>query len=176
VAKKMNADNHAAYLDSTTDYTYDPVDRLAKSVKTGTGAGTETYVHDDNANVVSQTVKGTATTYSYDRNRLLTATTSGGTANYNYDPFGRQESVVSGGKVIDRSVYDGFDHVVESQKADETGALKSTTYTFDPAGPHRLQDVGRQDDRLQLHGPLGRGPRGGGRRNAHEVLSVQPVG
>jgi hypothetical protein len=36
VAKKMNADNH----DSTTDYTYDPVDRLAKSVKTGNGART----------------------------------------------------------------------------------------------------------------------------------------
>ncbi|MGW4546289.1 hypothetical protein ACWEN4_07905 [Streptomyces violaceorubidus] len=29
-------------------------------------------------------------------------------------------------------MYDGFDHVVESQKADATGAWKSTTYTFDP--------------------------------------------
>ncbi|MFF3871369.1 hypothetical protein [Streptomyces sp. NPDC001978] len=34
----MNADNHSAYLPSTTD-TYDPADRLAKSVKTGNGAG-----------------------------------------------------------------------------------------------------------------------------------------
>ncbi|MFE5023482.1 DNA/RNA non-specific endonuclease [Streptomyces sp. NPDC056656] len=135
VAKKMNADDHAAYLSSTTDYSYDPADRLAKSVKTGNGAGTETYVHDDNANVVSQTLKGTTTTtttYQYDRNRLLSATTDGVTANYNYDPFGRQESTTSGGKVIERSVYDGFDHVVESQNADDTGALKSTTYTFDP--------------------------------------------
>ncbi|MFD9221188.1 DNRLRE domain-containing protein [Streptomyces sp. NPDC060064] len=132
VGKKMNADNHAAYLDSTTDYTYDPLNRLAKSVKTGTGAGTETYVHDDNANVVSQTVKGTTTAFNYDRNRLLTATVSGATANYNYDPYGRQESVTSAGRTIERSVYDGFDHVVESQKADDTGALKSTTYTFDP--------------------------------------------
>ncbi|WP_382054208.1 DNRLRE domain-containing protein [Streptomyces atrovirens] len=132
VAKKMNADNHAAYLDSTTDYSYDPANRLIKSVKTGNGAGTETYVHDDNANVVSQTVKGTSTTYRYDRNRLLTATTSGVTADYNYDPFGRQESVTAQGKVISRSVYDGFDHVVESQKMDDTGAMKSTTYTFDP--------------------------------------------
>jgi len=132
VAKKMNADNHAAYLDSTTDYTYDPVDRLAKSVKTGNGAGTETYVHDDNANVISQTAGDTTTTYNYDRNRLLSATTGGATANYNYDPFGRQESVSSGGKVISRSVYDGFDHVVESQQMDDAGALKSTTYTFDP--------------------------------------------
>ncbi|MFC8421082.1 DNRLRE domain-containing protein [Streptomyces sp. NPDC057236] len=132
VAKKMNADNHAAYLDSTTDYSYDPANRLTKSVKTGNGAGTETYVHDDNANVVSQTVEGTSTTYHYDRNRLLTATTSGVTANYTYDPFGRQQSVTSGGEVISRNVYDGFDHVVESQKADDTGAMKSTTYTFDP--------------------------------------------
>ncbi|MEU7036169.1 DNRLRE domain-containing protein [Streptomyces sp. NPDC046237] len=132
VAKKMNADNNAAYLDSTTDYTYDPADRLAKSVKTGNGAGTDTYVHDDNANVISQTVKGTSTTYDYDRNRLKSAAMGGSTATYNYDPFGRQESVVAGGKVIERSVYDGFDHVVESQKADDAGVLKSTKYTFDP--------------------------------------------
>ncbi|MEU4731229.1 DNRLRE domain-containing protein [Streptomyces sp. NPDC023588] len=131
VAKKMNADNHAAYLDSTTDYTYDPANRLAKSVKTGNGAGTETYVHDDNANVISQTVKGTSSTYAYDRNRLLTATTSGVSASYNYDPFGRQESVTSGGQVVERSVYDGFDHVIESGKLDG-GSMKTTKYTFDP--------------------------------------------
>ncbi|WP_443333165.1 golvesin C-terminal-like domain-containing protein [Streptomyces sp. CB03234] len=132
IAKKMNADNNSAYLESTTDYTYDPANRLAKSVKTGNGAGTETYVHDDNANVVSQTVKGTSTTYTYDRNRLVSATVGGSTATYNYDPFGRQESVTGGGKVIERSVYDGFDHVVESQKMDDAGTLKSTKYTFDP--------------------------------------------
>ncbi|MEU3995162.1 DNRLRE domain-containing protein [Streptomyces fungicidicus] len=132
VAKKMNADNNSAYLESTTDYTYDPANRLAKSVKTGNGAGTETYVHDDNANVISQTVKGTSTTYTYDRNRLASATVDGSTATYNYDPFGRQESVTGGGQVIERSVYDGFDHVVESQKMDDAGTLKSTKYTFDP--------------------------------------------
>ncbi|MEV6247177.1 DNRLRE domain-containing protein [Streptomyces sp. NPDC051742] len=131
VAKKMNADNHAAYLDSTTDYTYDPANRLAKSVKTGNGAGTESYVHDDNANVISQTVKGASTTFAYDRNRLLSATTSSVSASYNYDPFGRQESVTSGGQVIDRTVYDGFDHVVESSKLDG-GSMKTTKYTFDP--------------------------------------------
>ncbi len=132
VAKKMNADDHTAYLSSTTDYSYDPANRLSKAVKTGNGAETETYVHDSNANVISQTVKGTTTTYNYDRNRLLTASTGGVTANYNYDPFGRTESVTSSDKVIERSVYDGFDHVVESQKMDDTGAMKSTTYTFDP--------------------------------------------
>jgi RHS repeat-associated protein len=132
VVKKMNADNHAAYLDSTTDYSYDPVDRLARSVKTGNGAGTDTYVHDDNANVVSQNVDGTATTFTYDRNRLQSASVAGTPFQYNYDPFGRQESVTSGGKVVGRSTYDGFDHVIESQKMDGTGAMKSTTYAYDP--------------------------------------------
>ncbi|SOD84265.1 RHS repeat-associated core domain-containing protein [Streptomyces sp. Ag109_G2-15] len=134
VARKMNADNHSAYLDSTTDYTYDPSDRLKQAVKTGNGAGTETYVHDNNANVISETVKGTTTAYEYDRNRLLSATVGSAVAKYNYDPFGRQDSVTSAsdGKIISRSVYDGFDHIVESQKTDATGALKSTTYTFDP--------------------------------------------
>ncbi|WP_337662822.1 RHS repeat-associated core domain-containing protein [Streptomyces sp. AC04842] len=132
VAKKMNADNHTAYLDSTTNYTYDPVDRLSESVKTGNGAATEKYVHDDNANVISQTVKDTSTTFTYDRNRLLTSTTSGATSTFNYDPFGRQESVTSGGQIVSRSIYDGFDHVIESQTRDGAGVMKSTTYTFDP--------------------------------------------
>ncbi|WP_373294539.1 golvesin C-terminal-like domain-containing protein [Streptomyces albiflavescens] len=132
VAKKMNADNNTAYLDSTTNFSYDPADRLKESVKTGNGAGTETYVHDDNANVIRQTVDNTTTDYNYDRNRLLTATTGGTTANYNYDPFGRQESVTSGSQIIERSTYDGFDHVVKSEKMDDTGTLKATTYTFDP--------------------------------------------
>ncbi|WP_426405359.1 DNRLRE domain-containing protein [Streptomyces sp. R-07] len=131
-AKKMNADDHSAYLESTTDFGYDPVDRLAKAVKTGNGASTETYVHDDNANVVSQSVDNTSTTFGYDRNRLLTSTTAGATSSFNYDPFGRQESVTKGGQIVSRSVYDGFDHVVESQQRDGTGAMKSTTYTFDP--------------------------------------------
>ncbi|MEE4495542.1 golvesin C-terminal-like domain-containing protein [Streptomyces sp. BE230] len=131
-ARKMNADDHAAYLSSTTDYSYDPVNRLSKSVKTGNGAGTETYVHDDNANVVSQTVKGESTTFTYDRNRLLKASVAGTDVNYNYDPFGRQESVIAGGQIIERSEYDGFDHVVKSEKMDDTGALKSTRYSFDP--------------------------------------------
>ncbi|MGW0999825.1 hypothetical protein [Streptomyces sp. NPDC002520] len=61
-------------------------------------------------------------------------TTNGVTANINYDPFGREESICSGGKITQRDVYDGFDNVVESQEMDTTGAMKTTTYTFDPLG------------------------------------------
>jgi hypothetical protein len=65
-------------------------------------------------------------------------------------PFGRQESVTSNGTVIERSVYDGFDHVVESQKRDDTGAMKSTTYTFDPLERTCLEDGGGQDNGMTL--------------------------
>ncbi|MGI5519790.1 DNRLRE domain-containing protein [Micromonospora sp. CA-259024] len=132
VAAKMNADNHSAMLSSTTDFSYDPADRIAKSVKTGNGANTETYVHDDNANVISQSANGVSTTFRYDRNRLQTSTTDGAVSGFTYDPFGRQESVTRGGQVVSRSVYDGFDRVIESQQRDAGGTTKSTKYTFDP--------------------------------------------
>ena len=131
VASKQNADNHAAYLNSTTDYTYDPVDRLAQSVKTGNGATTETYVHDANANVVSQTVQGAATTFTYDRNRLLSSASGGATAAYTYDPYGRLQSVTSAGTVIERNTYDGFDHVTQNTKLGANGTTASTSYTYD---------------------------------------------
>ncbi|MER7537820.1 DNRLRE domain-containing protein [Streptomyces sp. NPDC097704] len=133
VASKMNADDHGAYLNSTTDYTYDPVNRLARSVKTGTGAGTETYVHDANANVVTQTIKNVTTNYSYDRNRLLSSSIGAATNNYNYDPYGRLDTVVAGGKVVEDRDYDGFDHVVKNAKLQTDGVTtKTTTYVFDP--------------------------------------------
>jgi RHS repeat-associated protein len=132
VASKANADVAGAFLESTTTYSYDPAERLSKSVKTGNGAKTETYVHDDNANVVSQDVGGTATSYVYDRNRLLRATADGATASYRYDPFGRQTSVVSAGLTISRTTYDGFDHIAESEKMNDAGVLESTTYAYDP--------------------------------------------
>ncbi|GAA4572708.1 hypothetical protein GCM10023176_36200 [Micromonospora coerulea] len=131
VTKKMNADNHGVYLTTTSDFTYDPRDRLASLTKTGDGAGTETYVHDANNNVTSQTVKGTSTTFNYERNRLLTAVTGGSTASYNYDPFGRLDTVTAAGAVIERNVYDGFDHVVENRKNNGT-STSVTKYTFDP--------------------------------------------
>ncbi len=133
ITSKMNADNHSAYLNSTTDYTYDPVNRLARSVKTGTGAGTETYVHDANANVVTQTIKNVTTNYTYDRNRLLSSSVGAATNSYNYDPYGRLDTVVAAGKVVEDRDYDGFDHVVKNAKLQADGVTtKSTTYVFDP--------------------------------------------
>lgn len=131
IARKMNADNHAAYLDTTSTYTYDPRDRVAKLVKTGTGADTETYVHDANNNVTAQTVNGTTTTYSYDRNRLFTAVAGGVNFSYNYDPFGRLDTVTSGGQVLERKVYDGFDHAIEHHEIN-AGTTTITRYGYDP--------------------------------------------
>ncbi|BCL12656.1 hypothetical protein GCM10017556_03950 [Micromonospora sagamiensis] len=130
VAKKMNADNHSAYLNTTSDYTYDPRDRLSRLVKTGDGADTETYVHDPNNNVINQTIKNVTTSFNYDRNRLLTASTGGVTASYNYDPFGRLDTVTSAGTVIERTVYDGFDRTVEYRKKTDAGT-STTRYTYD---------------------------------------------
>ncbi|XCW06533.1 DNRLRE domain-containing protein [Streptomyces sp. HUAS MG47] len=132
VAKKMNADNHAAYLESTSTYTYDPAERIAKVTKTGNGAATETYTHDNNANVINQTVKGVQTTFDYDRNRLDTSTTGGSTATYHYDAYGRLDNVTGGGKTLEDNTYDGFDHVVEHTKLQSDGTSKTTKYTFDP--------------------------------------------
>jgi RHS repeat-associated protein len=131
VSRKMNADNHAAYLATTADYAYDPRDRLRSVTKTGDGAGAEAYVHDANDNVISQTVKNVTTAFNYDRNRLLTATAGGVTASYNYDPFGRLDTVVAAGVLLERNVYDGFDHVVENRHNDGT-ATTTTKYTYDP--------------------------------------------
>jgi RHS repeat-associated protein len=131
VASKMNADNPGAFLNTTTDYTYDPRDRIAQLTKSGHGADTETYIHDANNNVISQTIAATTTSNNYDRNRLLTATTGGVTAEYNYDPFGRLDTITSGGQVIERNVYDGFDHVVENRRLVD-GTTTTTQYTYDP--------------------------------------------
>ncbi|WP_406178161.1 DNRLRE domain-containing protein [Streptomyces sp. NBC_00996] len=132
IGKKMNADTPSAYIDVTADYTYDPADRVTEVSKTGASTSTESYVYDDNANIISQQVKGVATAFSYDRNRLLSATVSGAAASYNYDPFGRLESITGGGKVVESNTYDGFDHVVKNSKLQTDGTQSVTTSTFDP--------------------------------------------
>ena len=135
VSSKRDADDPGSYLNSTSEYTYDPVDRLVEKVKIGNGATTETYVNDDNANIVSRTVGGTTTSYVYDRNRLQSSTSDGSdgvTSSFTYDPFGRQASAAADGRVISRSTYDGFDHVVRAEQANDQGVLEATTYEFDP--------------------------------------------
>ncbi|MBQ0901308.1 DNRLRE domain-containing protein [Micromonospora sp. U21] len=131
VNKKMRADNHSAYIFNTTEHTYDPRDRLMSVTKTGDTPGTETYLHDANNNVIDQTIKGTRTTYNYDRNRLLTATVGGAKSSYNYDPLGRLDTVTAAGAVIERNVYDGFDHIIENRRKVAAGTA-ITKYTYDP--------------------------------------------
>ncbi|MEV0167802.1 DNRLRE domain-containing protein [Nonomuraea fuscirosea] len=135
-AKIQNADNPGAYLDHTDAYTYDPRDRIAKTVKTPTGGGTaetETYSHDPNSNVWEQEVLGKKTTFTYDRNRLMTSVTNGQTSAYTYDPYGRLRTIQGGGKTWEKYTYDGFDHVTKHEKLGADGATSTvTTYTYDP--------------------------------------------
>jgi RHS repeat-associated protein len=130
VEKLMSADDNSSYLTHTLGYSYDPRDRITQVTKDGTV--TESYTHDANDNVTSQTVDGATTAFGYDRNRLLTATTGGSTASYNYDPFGRLDTVTTGGQVVQSNTYDGFDHVVSHQQQNATGGMDTTTYTYDP--------------------------------------------
>jgi len=156
LTKKMNADNHGAYLTTTVDYTYDPRDRIATSATTGDGASSETYVHDPNNNVVSQTIKGITTTSAYNRNRLTATTTGGATSTYNYDPFGRLDTVTANGTVIERNVYDGFDHVVENRKNLGTSTA-ITRSTFDPMDRNatKTTDVGTAKEKTTTFHYLG---------------------
>ncbi|MEV2273045.1 DNRLRE domain-containing protein, partial [Nonomuraea africana] len=110
LTKIQNADNPGAYLEHDFTYTYDPRDRIAKTVKTPVGGGTastETYWHDANSNVYEEEVLGKKTTFTYDRNRLMTSVTAGATSTYNYDPYGRLRTITGGGKVQEKYTYDG---------------------------------------------------------------------
>ncbi len=135
-AKIQNADSPGAYLEHVYAYTYDPRDRIAKTVKTPVAGGTaetETYSHDANSNVWEEEVLGKKTTFTYDRNRLMTSVTGGQTSTYTYDPYGRLRTVQGGGKVWEKYTYDGFDHVVEHEKLGGDGATSRVTkYTYDP--------------------------------------------
>ncbi|MFD2767079.1 DNRLRE domain-containing protein [Micromonospora eburnea] len=131
---KMNADDNSATLSTQYDYTYDPRDRIASVIRTGTGAGVENYVHDANNNVLTQSVDGATTSFEYDRNRLLTSTTSGLRSSYNYDPFGRLDAVTAGGTLLQRNVYDGFDRIVENRTSTSV-----TKFTFDPLDRTRTE-------------------------------------
>ena len=129
VSRKQNADNRTAYLDTTTTWTYDPQDRVRSVTKTGAGATTESYVHDANSNVVTQTVGDVPTSYNYTKNRLQYATTNGVRATYAYDPYGRLKTVTAAETTLESYTYDGFDHVVTNVK---NPGNKTTTYKYDP--------------------------------------------
>ncbi|MEV0622293.1 DNRLRE domain-containing protein [Nonomuraea sp. NPDC050404] len=134
--KIQNADSLGAYLEHDYAYTYDPRDRIAKTVKTPTGGGpaeTETYKHDANNNVYDQSVGGKQTTFTYDRNRLITSTADGATASQGYDVYGRLRTVTAAGTTLEKYTYDGFDHVTKHETLGSGGTTNTvTTYTFDP--------------------------------------------
>ncbi|MEU8249219.1 polymorphic toxin-type HINT domain-containing protein [Nonomuraea sp. NPDC048916] len=135
-AKIQNADTPGAYLEHEYAYTYDPRDRIAKTVKTPIGGGTaetETYSHDANSNVYDETVLGKQTTFTYDRNRLMTSVSSGQTSTYTYDPYGRLRTIQGGGKTWEKYTYDGFDHITKHEKLGGDGVTSTvTSYTYDP--------------------------------------------
>jgi len=108
---------------------------------------------------VSQTVDGLTTNYVYDRNRLQTATAVGGaTSKYNYDPLGRLDTVTSGGQIVEKLVYDGFDRTVEQR----TGAGAHPAMGGCPRGGHRSV------------GPPGVGPALGGDGPAELAAARRP--
>lgn len=111
-----------------------------------TGAGSETYVHDANNNVIEETINDVTTTYNYDRNRLLASASGGVVGTYNYDPFGRINTVTVAGRVIERNKYDGFDRIIAKQAQGATGGLSSTHYIYDPLDRTSTKTTGAGGD------------------------------
>jgi RHS repeat-associated protein len=122
-SRTMNADNHADLLETTTNYTYDPRDRVTQVVRTGDGAGTETFEYDANSNVINQNGRR----FVYDRNRLMTSTIGPFVFGYTYDPFGRLQTVRVFGLEAELYTYDGFDRTLSYRANGRT-----TSYTYDP--------------------------------------------
>ena len=134
-AKRMNADDHSAYLDHVYQYKYDPRDRVAEATRSAAGGGiqeTELYVHDANGNVTSETIENKVTTSVYDRNRLVSSSSQGSTSTYNYDPLGRLDTVTSGTTILEKYTYDGFDRVSKHRQTKPDNSTETTTYTYDP--------------------------------------------
>ncbi|MFD1145582.1 DNRLRE domain-containing protein [Saccharothrix hoggarensis] len=134
-AKRMNADDNAAYLDHVYEFTYDPRDRIAKLTRSAAAGGvqeTETYVHDANGNITEETVEGKTTTSAYDRNRLVSSSSGGSTSTYNYDPLGRLDTVSSAGTILEKYTYDGFDRVATHRQTKPDKSSETTKYAYDP--------------------------------------------
>ena len=161
-AKIMNADNHSAYMQRVQTSGFDPRDRIASLTKTDPSTGatveSESYVHDANNNVISQTVKNVPTTFTYDRNRLVSAVIAGSSTGYNYDPFGRLDTVTSAaGQILERHTYDGFDRETETQKVGSTGVNTTTRYTYDPLDrtASRTANAGSASEKTTTYNYLG---------------------
>jgi YD repeat-containing protein len=142
VEQLMSADNSADTLSHTYTYTYDPMDQV-ETVDTD-GVQTESYTHDSESEVTSQTVNQVTTNYNYVQGQLQSATalpTGGGsstTLNYNYDPFGRLDTVTTppaGGSttptLVQSNTYDGFDNLTATSQLGSTGTMDTTDYTYD---------------------------------------------
>ncbi|MBO0822839.1 MAG: hypothetical protein J2P27_03145, partial [Actinobacteria bacterium] len=130
----MSADPGGGALTSTLTYTYDPMDWL---LTVNGGGSNESYQHDPNGNVTSQTIGSTQTSYTYNHNRLAQATSGGSTSNYNYDPLGRLDTITSGSTVQQTNTYDGFDNL-----AAQTTTSGTTTYSYDSLNRMASQTTG----------------------------------
>ncbi|RJQ69559.1 hypothetical protein D5S17_30700 [Pseudonocardiaceae bacterium YIM PH 21723] len=131
-SKVQNAEKKAELLDSVSEYTFDPQNRIRKLTrKLGADTSTEEYAHDENNNVTAQTVDGVTTKHIYDRNRLVRSEAGGAKSFTTYDTYGRLSQVTSAGKVLEKYAYDGFDRVVEQQKLKDDKLVSSKT-AYDP--------------------------------------------
>lgn len=134
-AKRMNADDNAAYLDHVYQFTYDPQDRISKLTRSAAGGAvqeTETYLHDAAGNVTEETVENKTTKSVYDRNRLVSSSSDGSTSTYNYDPLGRLDTVSSAGTILEKYTYDGFDRVASHRQTKPDRSTETTKFAYDP--------------------------------------------
>ena len=101
-------------------------------------------------------VNGVATSFVYDRSLLLSSTSQGVTSGYNHDPYGRLDTVVAAGQVVESYRYDGFDRITRHTSTDSGGSA-ATAYTYDPLDRTavRTENVGGADEQAIRFGYLG---------------------
>src|SRR5262249_22646445 len=168
VARLMNADNSATYLDRALTYRYDPRDRV---IEVNKGDRSEKYSYDANSNILSEQFSepgGKTSTVAnvHDRNRLVNTVTESpnddGTitqnnSNYYYDSLGRLEQVRSSATRPGASEpfpgftwyrYDGFDRKIEHE-VNSGPVTDLTKYVYDSLdrtiADDRLTSVFTQD-------------------------------
>ena len=121
-------------MTSETVYTYDPVDRIRRSDRTGSKPRTEQYWHDDNSNVTKQFFLQSSelTEFYYRKNRLSSSSNLVDSSSiYDYDTYGRMKSVTrDGGKVVEQNSFDGFDRLISTVR-EQGGKTTTTDYRYD---------------------------------------------